>query len=159
NVLISMQENGKSIVKILDFGLAKISLPNLTQQSSLTAPGMVVGTPGYMSPEQLTAQKVDERSDIFSLGVIVVEALGIVPFKGMTPFELLDSMLKGSFHLAGDSREVRQLDEALQMCLAKDPMKRFTSVVEMQKVLIPAIRNYPRIASSKPAGLGDSAST
>ncbi|HUP65944.1 MAG TPA: serine/threonine-protein kinase, partial [Thermoanaerobaculia bacterium] len=67
-------------IKILDFGLAKLHEPSVgseddTQARGLTNPGMVVGTAGYMSPEQVRAEPVDHRSDIFSLGVILYEML------------------------------------------------------------------------------------
>lgn len=87
NVLISKEENGQPHVRVLDFGLAKISLSVLTDTNSPTAlattPGTVMGTIGYMSPEQLTGEAVDERSDLFSVGVMVVEALtGAPAFQG-----------------------------------------------------------------------------
>ena len=132
---------------MLDFGLAKIRSPELAETNSPTAlqtsPGTVMGTFGYMSPEQLTGGVVDERSDLFSLGVMVVEVLtGHRPFGGKTYHELLTSILHSSFHLAGDSKEARHLDAVLQKCLAKDRKDRFRSAAEMQTELIPAVGKY-----------------
>ncbi|HEV8134759.1 MAG TPA: protein kinase [Pyrinomonadaceae bacterium] len=154
NVLISKEENGQLHVRVLDFGLAKITLSELTDTNSptalLTTPGMVVGTMGYMSPEQLRGETVDERSDLFSVGVMVVEVLtGSRPFRGPTYTELLSSILHGSFHLEGGSKEAEQLDAVLQKCLAKDRERRFSSAGEMQRELIPAMREYRLVGTQK----------
>jgi serine/threonine-protein kinase len=144
NILIS-KERDKSRIKILDFGLAKVAQVDVTN-SSLTARGTIVGTFGYMSPEQLTGEEADERSDIFSIGVMVVEALtGRRPFFGRTHAELLTAVLHGSYHFEGEEEEVKVLDSVLQRCLAKDPAERFASIAETQAELIPAIRNSPLI--------------
>jgi len=75
----------------------------------MTIPGTVLGTFGYISPEQLMATAVDERSDLFSIGVMVVEALtGSRPFTGKTYHELLTSILHGTFHLPIDSPEAER---------------------------------------------------
>jgi hypothetical protein len=146
NILIS-KDGETNHIKILDFGLAKVTQVDVTN-SSLTARGAIVGTFGYMSPEQLVGEDADQRSDIFSIGVMVVEALtGRRPFGGRTYAELLTAVLHGSYHLEGDSREVKCLDEALQQCLAKDPAERFTSVAKAQQELIPAIRNCPVVSA------------
>ncbi|MFY9575039.1 MAG: serine/threonine-protein kinase, partial [Blastocatellia bacterium] len=142
NILISKEQNNQHI-RILDFGLAKVKQVDATN-STLTVRGSIVGTFGYMSPEQLTGEETDERSDIFSIGVMVVEALtGRRPFSGRVYAELLTAMLHGSYHLGGDSPQIKRLDDVLQRCLAKDPAERFESVAEMQEELIPAIRNCP----------------
>ncbi|MEK6408993.1 MAG: protein kinase [Acidobacteriota bacterium] len=154
NILISTDRD-KRHLKILDFGLAKIAQVDVTN-SSLTARGALVGTFGYMSPEQLTGEEVDERSDIFSIGVMVVEALtGRRPFTGRTHAELLTAVLQGSYHLEGDSRELKCLDDALQKCLAKDPAQRFASVAEVHRELIPAIRNCPVVAACAADGFNE----
>ena len=76
---------GREQIKILDFGLARISQLDPSNPESLTTPGTVMGTFAYMSPEQVLGQEVDERGDIFALGVMVIEALtGSRPFLGHT---------------------------------------------------------------------------
>ena len=62
-------------MKILDFGLAKVTRAEVPDHASLTMPGAVVGTLGYMSPEQLLGYEVDERTDTFAVGVMAVECL------------------------------------------------------------------------------------
>jgi len=159
NVLISSQAPGREQIKVLDFGLAKILQPDTSNLQSLTAPGMIMGTFAYMSPEQVTGEEVDERSDIFSLGVMVVEALtGQRPFVGRTSAELITAILSAPFHLPGEAPpvgqldEVRQLDDVLQRCLAKDRGQRFASVAAMQQELIPAIEHCPALAPAVTTG-------
>jgi len=159
NVLISIQSAGREQIKVLDFGLAKLLQLDPSNPQSLTAPGMIMGTFAYMSPEQVTGEEVDERSDIFSLGVMVVEALtGHRPFVGRTSAELITAILSAPFHLpdeappVGRLDEVRQLDAVLQRCLAKDRRQRFDSVEAMQQELIPAIEHCPALALTVTAG-------
>ena len=148
NVIISKEANGQLHVRVLDFGLAKIKVSDLGDTNNptavMTTPGTVMGTIGYMSPEQLTGEAVDERTDLFSVGVMVVEALtGRRPFRGNVYTELLSSIVHGSFHLETGSKEAERLDAVLQKCLAKDREGRFSSAGEMQRELILAIREYP----------------
>jgi len=152
NVLISSQSSGREQIKVLDFGLAKILQMDPSDPQSLTAPGTIMGTFAYMSPEQVTGKEVDERSDIFSLGVMVAEALtGHRPFVGRSSAELITAILSTPFHLQGDTlsagqlEEVRYLDKVLQRCLAKDRVQRFASVAAMQQELIPAIEQCPAL--------------
>jgi eukaryotic-like serine/threonine-protein kinase len=132
---------------ILDFGIARVSQGPASQHSNdhtITAPGAVLGTIGYMSPEQLTGKVADERADIFSLGVILVTALtGRKPFEGQTIQEIMTAVLSRQFHLHGAQPEIVALDRLLQKCLAKDRNERFSSIVEMQRLIVPAIRNLP----------------
>jgi serine/threonine-protein kinase len=83
------REAGEEIVKVLDFGIAKLKNQFEDQDKALTRQGMVVGTPHYMSPEQCYGKDVDFRTDIYSLGVIIYELLaGIPPFDADTPMAL-----------------------------------------------------------------------
>jgi eukaryotic-like serine/threonine-protein kinase len=150
NILISKAENESSLVKILDFGLAKVLQLDLSDQKTMTARGTVLGTFGYMSPEQLSGEDVDERSDIFAIGVMVVEALtGRRPFSGKSYAELLRSVTREPFQFPDDSTEGRRLNAVLQKCLAKKREDRFASMAELQRELIPAIRDCaPQSASA-----------
>lgn len=150
NILISKSENESTNIKILDFGLAKVLQLDLADQKTMTARGTVLGTFGYMSPEQLSGEEVDERSDIFAIGVMVVEALtGRRPFTGKTYAELLRSVTQQPFQFSDDSIEGSRLNVILQKCLAKKREDRFASITELQQALIPAIRDCtPQSASS-----------
>ena len=155
NVLISSHAAERGLVKILDFGLARISQFDPSNPESLTMPGTVIGTVAYMSPEQVLGEEVDERGDIFALGVMVVEALtGGRPFSGRTSTELFAAILQAPFYLTGETAEVQQLERVLQRCLAKDRRERFVSVAAMQQELIPAIEHcppFPQTATSSKA--------
>jgi eukaryotic-like serine/threonine-protein kinase len=154
NIVLVTTERGQTRVCILDFGLAKLTQTmeadarSHSSTASVTTPGAVVGTFGYMSPEQLTGGKVDERSDLFSIGVMVVEAItGRRPFDGATYHELLINILQAPYHLPDESPEVRRLDDVLQSCLAKASNARFASVAALQAELIPALRQCPSFAA------------
>jgi hypothetical protein len=160
NVLISESEDGPLQVRILDFGLAKLTHAIVADSQSptaaapLTTPGMALGTFGYMSPEQLMGGEVDERTDLFSIGVMVVEALtGQRPFRGATYHELLTNVLNIAYHLPIDSPETAGLDQVLQRCLAKDRAARFSSATELQAQLIPALKECPSLAGHAAAAL------
>jgi eukaryotic-like serine/threonine-protein kinase len=142
NVLISPPVDGRNQVKIADFGIAKWSLPGL-ESTHLTAPGTVVGSFHYMSPEQLSGQSVDERSDIFSIGIMIFETLtGQIPFKGKTYTERIISILQDSPQLESALPGAGRLHTALQKCLAKDPSGRFACAAELQTEIVPLMASY-----------------
>ena len=95
------------IVKILDFGVAKLTAPAAgqsaeavdaeaaTRAKAMTVPGMIIGTPQYMSPEQARGQKIDARTDIFSFGALLYEMIaGRPPFSGVNEIDVIGSVLK-----------------------------------------------------------------
>jgi serine/threonine protein kinase len=137
-------ESAQPVVKILDFGIAKMTRFEASSEDtthSVTEPGTLLGTFGFISPEQLMGGEVDQRSDIFSLGAVVVRALtGRRPFPGKTYQELITAMISRPFHLPGKEPAMKRLDAVLQRCLAIEKENRFASVAEMRRELIPAIR-------------------
>ena len=85
NILVAEDENGKRRLKVIDFGIAKAIGENLGDATLMTLRGQILGTPQYMSPEQAGAERVDTRSDIYSLGVILYELMiGKLPFEAET---------------------------------------------------------------------------
>jgi hypothetical protein len=126
-----------SRVKILDFGLAKLtqSLPDeVSQYPTETAEGHVVGTIAYMSPEQVRGQAVDARSDIFALRAVLYETLsGHGPFVGDTPADTMTAILtKDPEELSRPGIEISQgLDRIVRRCLEKDPSERFQSAKDV----------------------------
>jgi hypothetical protein len=130
----------KGELKIMDFGLAKVLGGDTGVSETLTEAGAVMGTFGYIAPEVFTGGVIDERADIFAVGVMVVEAfVGARPFDGQTHHEVLTSLLNSDYHLSGDSIEVRALDAVVQRCLAKDPRDRYGSATEVAKELVPTL--------------------
>ena len=88
-------------LKILDFGLAKFKAESLTRPDSdtiaVSSPGLVIGTPGYMAPEQVRGALVDERTDIFAVGTVLYEMLvGTHPFRGGSHAETMAAILNES---------------------------------------------------------------
>ena len=124
-------------VKVLDFGLAKReaadSNPNLTStptesRADLTSEGQVFGTVAYMSPEQSRGGKVDARSDVFSLGVLLYQMLtGERPFQGASAADLISSILRDTPRSVTDLRADAppHLARILRRCLEKDPRDRY----------------------------------
>jgi len=127
-----MYEPESDTAKVTDFGIARIT------DSSKTKTGMVLGTPSYMSPEQLAGKKVEGRSDLFSLGVTLYQMLcGSLPFQG-------DSMAQLMFKIANEQHpDIRTLKPALPACvaavtnraLAKDPDQRYQSGEQMARAI------------------------
>ena len=128
-------------VKILDFGLAKLrgnsgdtqGLEDATRKA-ITNPGVVMGTVGYMSPEQVRGLLTDQRSDIFSFGVILFEMLtGKRAFQRESVVEVMHAILKDDVpDLDGDSsRATPALDKLMRRCLEKKPEHRFHSAHDL----------------------------
>lgn len=156
NILLTNGEWGRGMIKVLDFGLAKLvgrEGGDLSRgPGSATAPGTVMGTFGYMAPEQLTGSRADERSDLFAIGVMVVEAVtGQRPFGGRTYHELLTSISHGGFHLPHSSSGAERLGGVLQRCLASEQDQRYPSIGELRRELIPALRAYQATGYHEPA--------
>ena len=121
-------------------------LLDVTDLDSLTLAGTVVGTLGYMSPEQFTGGEVDERSDIFALGVMTVEALsGCRPFRGRTPGELLQSLLNDPPLLKAEGLEGKKLNRVLRRALARKVGERYRTVNELRVDLVPLLRSCPAV--------------
>jgi serine/threonine-protein kinase len=145
NVIGRRDEQHRLAVTILDFSLAKESVADALTTGPMTVEGVVMGTLGYMSPEQLLGQVADHRTDIFALGVMLAESMtGRRPFHGDTPVDISRAVLHHAYHLPGTSPVVLAVDEILQRCLAKDPSSRFASAAALSQALIPALRgNLP----------------
>ncbi len=129
-------------VKVLDFGLAKLTERGSGDQDlpveNETDPGLVLGTATYMSPEQARAQKLDARSDLFSLGIVFYEMVaGRSPFQDQTASDVMAAILQREpMPLSHYSPEVTiDLDEIMRKLLAKDREARFPSAKELQAAL------------------------
>jgi len=133
-----MYEPESDTVKITDFGIARIT------DSSKTKTGTVLGTPSYMSPEQLAGKKIDGRSDLFSLGVMLYQMLsGSLPFKGDSMASL---MFKITNEEAADIRTIRDeipetLAAVVNKALIKDADQRFQTGIEFANALKVFLKN------------------
>jgi len=135
-------------VKVLDFGLAKAAVapispeageaPAATRTTPLTGEGVVVGTAPYMSPEQLKGLEVDQRGDIFSLGVVLFEMVtGKRPFGGESGIAVASSILKDTPDSVSEVRAdlPRQLGRIIRQCLEKSPDRRFQTARDVRNQL------------------------
>jgi TolB-like protein/tetratricopeptide (TPR) repeat protein len=130
-------------VKVLDFGLAKEVLEANSSAETLapdeyTRIGVIVGTPAYMSPEQVEGRLVDHRSDIFSLGTLLYEmATGEKPFQGQSAAELASAILRDTPRPVREMRaELPEgLEGVIQRCLKKSAADRFPSARDLRTAL------------------------
>jgi serine/threonine protein kinase/Flp pilus assembly protein TadD len=128
--------------KVLDFGLAKIAHPGAQEDElatlTLTQAGSVMGTLPYMSPEQLQGERVDHRTDLFSLGVVIYEmATGKRPFAGSSSLEVSSSILRDTPKPVTELRAdlPAGLQKILDRCLAKDLTDRYSSARELHEAI------------------------
>jgi len=128
---IMIDREGKP--KIMDFGIARF-----IRMKGVTAPGTIIGTPEYMSPEQAEGRETDQRSDLYSLGIILFEALtGRVPFEGDTPLSIA---IKHKTEMPPDPRKLNSqipedLNSLVLKCLEKDKAKRYQTAAEIMAEL------------------------
>ena len=125
NILISKAGE----IKLIDFGVAKDEAP-----SKLTITGMIIGTPSYMSPEQANGEKINNQSDIYSLGVLFYEILtGFKPYSGDTNTEMFAKISKGKFASPMKYRSdiPLKLVKIIKKCLHKDRDKRYKNATEL----------------------------
>ncbi|HEX2678235.1 MAG TPA: protein kinase, partial [Polyangiales bacterium] len=139
NVIIERLKAGGDLIKVVDFGLAKL-LRMPAGAASITLPGLVCGTPDYMSPEQGRGEEVDARGDIYSVGVMLFELLTErLPFMADTPTNVV---LKHIQEPVPDPREIApereipaKLVDIVMNALEKDPTRRYKRADEMAKDL------------------------
>ncbi len=143
NVLLSSHGDEGEFAKVLDFGIAKNERESST--SEITAAGTIVGTPAYMSPEQLSAKHVDERSDVYALGLMAYEMLtGARPFVASTPLEWATAHLTMDPRSFDDFPSTRLLPPekraAILHALEKEPNDRTPTALRFVEDLTGALR-------------------
>jgi serine/threonine protein kinase len=159
NVIVAEDEPDREDPKafLTDFGLAK----TVASTSGLTATGEVIGTVDYMAPEQIQAERVDARADVYALGGVLFFAI-----TGEVPYSAADSSAKMWAHLnepppsassRGSGREV--LDPVIRRAMAKDPGRRYPSAGDLGRAAVAAVRGEAVTQSEHAVGSGEAAPT
>jgi tRNA A-37 threonylcarbamoyl transferase component Bud32 len=144
NLLISGPLTATASVKILDFGLAKVREADFLDPKSMTMTGIAMGTFGYMSPEQLSGEDVDERTDVYAIGVIALETLtGRLPIEGVGFHRTIELELRTRLRDAAVTPPQRRLAGIIGRALAQNRVARIASVAELRANLVPAILECP----------------
>jgi eukaryotic-like serine/threonine-protein kinase len=160
-------------VKILDFGLAKLMKTDVapppgerqgeeTLSASLTESGVVLGTAGYMAPEQIRGDPADRRSDLFALGAIVYEMLsGASPFPGISRFERAQAVLHTEPEplRSRNARVPSMVESLVARCLEKDPANRFESAGDLAIVLETVGADLAPMAAQHQTAIGKTLAT
>lgn len=162
----NIMRSSRGIIKVADFGLARLRADMSTSQSSLTQAGLTLGTPRYMSPEQVQGKPVDVRSDLYSLGVSMYHLLA-----GRPPFEADDPLALALMHLqetpmpldrararwssSGEPDLPEWLTAVVTRLMNKLPQERFQSPSE----LLDAVHNEAATSSLGGLGVGTAAAT
>jgi serine/threonine-protein kinase len=137
NIMLVAEDGGADRAVIMDFGLAKERRADPAIQK-LTATGIILGTPEFMSPEQIRGKTLDARSDIYALGIVAFEMFtGKLPFQGRNAQEMMIARLRGT---ATPIRQVRaevpaHVEKALIRAMATNPDDRFATALELAEAL------------------------
>lgn len=139
NIMLTEFRGVRDFVKVLDFGIAKVTEPRGGQQKKLTQAGVVYGTPEYLSPEQARGRDIDFRADLYALGIILYEMVtGVVPFTGDTALAVLSGHV---YQEPPDPTTVSDADvsdamrDIILRAIAKDPDERYQSAMEFLEAL------------------------
>jgi len=154
NILVAKDANGKEITKLLDFGAAKVKEQGELFASQKTAAGVMIGTPAYMSPEQVKgvpSDQLDGRVDLYAAAIILYELLC-----GRAPFIEKKAVMMLMAHAATPPPDPRQFQKdlppalcaAILRALEKEPTKRFANAEEMREALVNAVGGAPALGAA-----------
>jgi serine/threonine protein kinase len=143
NILISKDSNGAELPVIVDFGIAKLLASDGSTMHKLTSTGQVFGSPLYMSPEQCSSKRADERTDIYALGCVLYQTLtGVPPIQGNSPVETMMRQMQEAPRPFVFVKPNHTIPHAIELCvlkaLAKDPGDRYRNMNEFRKALLKA---------------------
>jgi serine/threonine protein kinase len=139
NIMVTQSGSGKVAVKVLDFGLAKLTSRDQERQS-LTSVGDIFGTPFYMSPEQCSGDKIDSRSDVYSVGCTLFQCLtGRPPFTGHLPVAVVICHQEADPPSLEAAAGAKIVPEAMEVVMAKllrkNPVERYQTLLELRQDL------------------------
>ncbi len=151
NIMIAKARDGSDVVKVVDFGIAKASS---SDAQKVTKTGLVVGTPEYMSPEQLAGDKLDGRSDIYSLGLVAFNCLtGKLPFPSNSAQEAMIMRLTDQprtlAEMKPDVAWPEQLQAVMDRALARDAADRYQSAAEFGRDIARAVEHMPQTIAAE----------
>lgn len=163
NVMLTRDDRGRDLVKIVDFGVAKVLNAGPQSHAPKTRTGVVFGSPPYMSPEQCTGHAPDFRSDIYSLGCVMYEALtGRMPINGENSLEILHKQVISiplEFHELSPAVDVPSgLEKIVFKALEKDVENRYQTMRELKADLtnliddakfVPAVPEVPTVVAQR----------
>ncbi len=140
NIILATTPEKPDFVKIVDFGIAKVLTDESEDSMNLTRTGDILGSPLYMSPEQCMGNKMDARSDLYSLGCVMYQALvGVTPLKGENAVQLI---FRHVHDMPAQPRSIKAdielpdiMEPLLFKCLQKDPDKRFSTMDDLEAEL------------------------
>jgi serine/threonine protein kinase len=151
NIMLTESADGVHCISVLDFGIAKMLGASDAPSLRLTQTGEILGSPLYMSPEQATGTAIDQRSDLYSLGCTMYEALtGGPPHIGDNPMSTLlkretDKPLRMNEASLG-RRFSEELEDVVAKLLNRDPDLRFQSALELKEALVKLLEQHPQIS-------------
>ena len=136
NLLVTQDSSGKELIKVVDFGLVKLT----EGDQSITVTGMIMGSPHCMAPEQVQGEDVDHRADVYAIGVLLYRCLaGQYPFHGSTTTATMIAHIQQDIpslaKAAPDLELPEGLEQVVRRCLAKNPKDRFQDMSELGRVL------------------------
>ena len=153
NLFLAHRADGSPSVKVLDFGITKVVDPKNATPFDVTKTSIVMGSPRYMSPEQMRSSRtIDARADIWALGVILQELVtGVAPFDGTTMPDLVAAILQDP---PPPLRQLRPdapdgLEQVITKCLEKDPNARYADVAELTEALAPFGTGSARLSADR----------
>jgi serine/threonine protein kinase len=140
NIFLTEHGDEPDFVKVLDFGLVKNVMGDGKPEEQLTQTGLFMGSPKYMAPEQIRGEKVDVRTDIYSLGIIMYEMLtGKVPFERLTSLNTLMAQVNDTPPRLRETNPAvtvsTEMEDLVLQCMAKDPNDRAASMDEVLAIL------------------------
>jgi eukaryotic-like serine/threonine-protein kinase len=155
NLFMTQRLDGSPLIKVLDFGISKVSVTSgePDPKATLTRPGMMLGSPSYMSPEQLrNASTVDHRADIWAMGIVLHELVAGTPPYDADTFAALCAMIASDpptplRQAAPDAPE--ELEAIVRKCVEKAPSDRYQNVAELAAELAPLAPEESRVIASR----------